>query len=230
MDALLRRRAMFAAGGSPTPPTPTPTFVDYIETDGTAYIDTGILGNIPKSFEISLKPVLPSSGNTYILATRKDSGNTRFFPLLFNANGCAGYAYAGNIYNSSSSGIDCSSYIQSNTTIIVRVSLTNGSQYFGVKPSGGTYTTRHNTLSSSINTERSLFLFGFNAYDGSVSVCESGTQINYVKIFGNADYTGLVFDGSACVHNGEFGMWDSISDSFFGNAAGSGAFSGPSNL
>ena len=39
MDALLRRRMMMMAG---EPPTPTPVFYDYIESDGTQWIDSGI--------------------------------------------------------------------------------------------------------------------------------------------------------------------------------------------
>ena len=51
MDALLRRRAMIAAGGgSPTPPQPQPilpagyTELAYVATNSNAYIDTGVAG------------------------------------------------------------------------------------------------------------------------------------------------------------------------------------------
>ena len=70
--AYLGTDLVFQKGGTP----PLYTEVDYIETDGVAYIDTGIAGTTPKSVEINVTPVLPSSGNTYILCLRKDSGNT----------------------------------------------------------------------------------------------------------------------------------------------------------
>lgn len=59
MDALLRRRAMIAAGGgSPTPPAPVLpegyTALEYIENPlgNSAYIDTGIIPNNNIGFEI----------------------------------------------------------------------------------------------------------------------------------------------------------------------------------
>jgi hypothetical protein len=63
MDALLRRRAMMAGG---TPPAPLPyTPVEYIETDGTAYINTGIKGDVPFSSELIFSPVTPTASSGY---------------------------------------------------------------------------------------------------------------------------------------------------------------------
>ena len=36
----------------------------------------------------------------------------------------------------------------------------------------------------------------------------------------------LYIDGIPCQYNGEYGIWDRVTNSFFGNAAGSGAFTG----
>ena len=206
------------------------TLVDYIETDGVAYIDTGIPGITPKSAELNVVPVIPESANNYIMGCRKDSGNTRFVFLLVNANGHAGYAYAGNIYNGTDTGINCSTSATNKTLMLVRCSLTNNSQYFGIKEAGeSSYTTKHTTLAGTITSNSyNFFVFGSNNY-GTATPAKEGTRIQHVKIWSEADYSGLLFNGEACYYNGEYGLWDHVSNSFFGNAANSGAFSGPSN-
>ena len=224
MDALLRRRQMMLASGS----QPTYTPVDYIETDGVAYIDTLIKGNNPLSFELNVVPVIPASGNNYIMGARKDSGNTRMVPLLVNANGYAGYAYAGQIYNGTTNAINCESSAGNKTLMLVRCSLNGGSQYFGIKQSGeSSYTTKHTAAAGTISSNNhTIVVFGNNNY-GTIGHCAAGVRIEHVKIWSNSDYTGLIFDGVACLCNGEYGLWDKVSASFFGNAAGSGAFIGP---
>ena len=221
---------MIAAGGS----TPLPyTEVDYIETDGTAYIDTGIAGNTPKSAELNIVPVIPASGNGYIMGCRKDSGDTRLVFLLVRYTGFAGYAYMGNIFNNGSvDSINCSDSANNKTMMTVRCSFTSGSQYFGIKQSGeSSYTTRHTTVSGTLTENtRNIIVFGMLGGSGSVSTATAGTRIQHIKIWDNAEYLGnLVFDGVACQYNGEYGLWDKVTDTFFGNAAGGGAFSGPSN-
>ena len=72
MDALLRRRAMIGAGGGPTPPLPY-TPVEYIETDGVAYIDTGITGVPSKSAEIKVLPIEGSVVAVLLLTARQRS-------------------------------------------------------------------------------------------------------------------------------------------------------------
>ena len=223
--AYLGSDLVFQKGGSPTP-----VQVDYIETDGVAYIDTLIAGDTPLSFELNVVPVIPASGNNYIMGARKDSGDTRVIPLLVNTNGYAGYAYAGQIYNGTNTGINCEASAQNQTMMLVRCSFSSKNQYFGTKQAGeSSYTTKHTTVTGTISSNYSIVVFG-NHNLGNIVHCLSGVRIEHVKIWSGIEYTGLIFDGTACLYNGEYGLWDNVSNTFFGNAADSGAFSGPSNL
>ena len=218
---------VFDGGGSPTPPTPTPTFVDYIQGDGTAYIDTGIKGNTPVSLKVSLIPVAPASGTGNIIGTRKDSGNTRMFFLGITDAKKAGPSYASGIFTTD---IDVSASINNGTAMTVQTSFKSGSQKFYVKQDGeSSYTSKSHTTSGGLTTGLNIFLFTFNNQGTPSSSSNiSGTKIRWVKIYDDDSFTNLVWDGCACYYNGEYGMWDNISNSFFGNAAGSGAFTGPS--
>lgn len=221
---------VFQKGSSPTPPTPPPyTPVDYIETDGVAYIDTGIKGNIPMSVELYMTPVIPASGNDYVMGCRKDSGDTRFFPLLITSSGIAGCAYGSSTWNSSTNGVNCSTSATNKTPMYVRCSFNARAQYFGIKQAGASsYTTRTHTNTASISTDMNMFVFAGNFYGNEMSPAEAGTRLYHLKIWGAADYsTDLLFDGIACIYNGEYGLWDNVTNSFFGNANSSGAFTGP---
>lgn len=223
MDALLRRRQMMLAGG--TPPAPLPyTPVDYIETDGVAYINTGIKGNAPMSAKVSITPVAPASGNIYIFGCRKDSGNTRFVFLTLNADKNAGYGYASsNVVNA----LSIADSFNNQTPVIIQTSLKAGSQRFYAKQAGeSSYASMTSSTAGTITTDTNIWLFRYN-YTGTPGNGQSGIKCQWCKIYSDDTFTNLVWDAVPCYYNGEYGMWDNVSNSFFGNAAGSGAFTGP---
>jgi len=226
MDALLRRRAMIAAGGGtpPTPPLPY-TQVEYIETDGTAYIDTGIKGNAPMSAKISVTPATIESGNKYVFGCRKDTGNTRFIFLTLNADKYAGFGYAA---ANSVNALSIANSFNNSTPVIVQTSLKAGSQKIYAKQAGeSSYSSNSGSNSGTITTGINIHFFGYN-YVGTHSSNLAGLKVQWCKIYDDDTFTNLIFDAVPCYYNGEYGMWDKVSDTFFGNAAGSGAFTGPS--
>ena len=222
MDALFRRRQMMLAGG--TPPAPLPyTPVEYIETDGTAYIDTGLKGNIPKSFEMRITPV--AFGSDYFAIGSRPSSSLRMIPVAIYSTKKVGYTYNSGAYNP----IDIAASINNNTPMDVRTHFRKGSQQINVKQYGAsTYTTYSTSLNTDCTTAVNLFLFCVNMGGGSHSTIAQGLRLHSVKIYVDSTYTSLAFDGQPCIYNGEYGLWDRISNTFFGNAAGSGAFTGPS--
>lgn len=224
MDALLKRRRMMQAGG--TPPTPLPyTPVDYIETDGTAFINTGVKGNAPRSMKLTILPVAPASGNYYVLGCRKDSGNTRFVPLVITSEKMAGLSYGAANYLSD---IDISASCDNGTFMVVQSILAAADQKIYVKQNGeSSYTSKSHTQSGTITTATDMYLFAMNNY-GTASSRVAGTKVKSCKIYSDKTWTTLLFDGEACYYNGEYGLWDHVTDTFKGNAAGSGAFTGPS--
>lgn len=226
MDALLRRRQMMLAGGSPTPPTPTgPVAVDYIETDGTAYINTGIKGNAPMSMKSRMVPVAPESGNSYICGCRKDTGDTRFSFVIVTSGKTAGPAYKNATY---STDVDVSQSVNNGTEMTVQAILAASEQKFYVKQDGeSSYTSASHSITGTLTTNTDIYLFALNNH-GTAGVCAAGTKVNTLKFYNDKTWTNLILDLESCYYNGEYGMWDHVSDTFFGNAAGSGAFTGPS--
>lgn len=205
------------------------TPVDYIQTDGVAYINTGIKGNAPMYSEMKITPMLASSFATH-LGSR--SGNNRF--MLTTQWGDSGYAYDNYIsfgYSTSNfQGVSMATSISNRTPLIVRGELAKGKQMNGIKQSGASSFTYSSsgTVNSAISTNLNMFIFANNV-DGAVSQhSPSGTRVHFCRIFTieNTLVT-LLFDGMPCIYNGSYGLWDNVTNSFFGNAAGSGAFSGP---
>lgn len=92
MDALLRRRAMIAAGGgSPTPPAPVPVPVEYLQApvDGGAYIDTGIQPTNNTRVIIGASEISNTSG--YIFGARVALSNSMFYMQATVNNGNDGF-------------------------------------------------------------------------------------------------------------------------------------------
>ena len=230
MDALLRRRAMIAAGGyvPPTPPTPY-TPVDYIETDGTAYINTGIVGTGARS--ATMKILIAESASQIFLGVYPGAdGRSTLFTMcaVSGSNKC----YFGYYYFYSSDAPSVGDSINNGTPFEVQVSLKRYAQSLGVKQAGeSSFTSYSKSQSSNTNSDYNMYLFaGNNPSDGTpIRNCVSGTRVYECKIYSDESYQTLVFNGVPCYYNGEYGLWDKVSDSFFGNAANSGTFIGPSN-
>lgn len=216
---------VFQKGSSPTPPPYTT--VDYIETDGVAYIDTGILGNDSRSCEIKyMQPTMiygcilgaygSASHSYFVLAATTDTGYLAFEHY---------YSYGGSDGTQS-----VATSIQNQTPFIVKNAMRKGSQIIELKQEGdSSFTSVSKTNNNAISTGYSMSLFARNTYGTISETCPSGSRLYYCKIYSDATYTTLVRDYVPCLYNGEYGMWDKVSNAFFGNAAASGAFSGPSN-
>ena len=199
------------------------TQVAYIETDGDAYIDTGINGNDPRSVELKYMPVTTSM--QCIIGVGNGNENTDlYYPVALNNSG---KGMIGHRYFYASDFV-----VTVNVPIEAKCSMKRNSQVLQVKNTGDlNYTTLSKTQSSDLQTGKTMFLFAAHnpTDDGTFNECPSGSRLYYCKIYSTDSYTNLVFDGVPCLYNGEYGMWDRVSDSFFGNANSTGAFSGPSN-
>lgn len=199
------------------------TVLEYIQTDGIAYIDTGIKGNAPMSFAGTMLPVAPASGNSYFMGCRKDSANTRFFVFVVGSGKTAGFGYYSSTW---ATALDISASINNGTPLDFHTVFRSGTNRVGVKQQGdSSFTDYTRTVNQAVATNKNITVFALNSYSG-VSVCESGTRCYGIRIYSSANYTNLVFDGIPVLYSGEYGLWDKVSDSFFGNAAASGAFTG----
>lgn len=227
MDALLRRRQMMLAGG--TPPAPLPyTPVDYIETDGVAYINTGIIGVPPKSAELKMLAVAASANETILgsLGSTTDGEAKKFQMFRQLSSEKIGFGYYYNV--SSADGVSISNSITNGTPFEIKGSFKSGTQSVGVKQYGeSSFTTASKSYTKAVSSSLPMYLFAANVNGTVGQNLASGTRMYYCKIYSNATYGGLVFDGVPCYYNGQYGLWDKVSGTFKGNAASSGAFTGP---
>lgn len=207
------------SGGS----SPSYIPVEYIQTDGTAYINTGIKGNAPMSAEGVVLPVAVSSAK-HLLGCRKDSGNTRFTFLTILTSNNAGFAY----YSGGSNGVTVSSSITNQNPFRFKSVLRNGVNTISVIQAGETsYNSASLTYNATVTTNTDIYLFSYNN-QGTAQEPQAGIRFYEVKIYSDASFGTLVWNGVPCYYNGAYGMWDTVSKRFFGNAASSGAFTGPS--
>ena len=218
--AYLGTALVFQKGGN-LPYTP----VEYIETDGTAYIDTGIKGNDPRSCELKYMPGSVGTSLQCILGCETTSEDTNLYVLAYISSSSRigfGHRY---FYTDASLSITAGVFFEA------RTKMKNSSQQISIKRDGDSnFTSLSKTQSSTLTTGANMFIFaGHNpSTDAAVHKCPSGSRLYYCKIYSDNSFTTLVFDGIPCYYNGEFGLWDRVSDSFKGNANSTGAFTGPS--
>lgn len=213
---IQRQLTINQAAGLPYTP------LEYIEADGIAYIDSGIKGNAPMSVTGKMLPVLASS-NAYFMGCRKDSGNTRFIFLFISTSKYAGFGYANGAY---ASAVNVATSVDNKTPMEFHTILRSGTNRVGVKQQGeSSFTDYTRSINSTITTNTNIHILGYNNH-GTPVPAPSGMRCYGVKLYSSNNYTNLVFDGIPVLYNGEYGLWDKVSNSFFGNAAGSGAFTG----
>lgn len=226
--AYLGNSLVFQNGGSPAPPLPY-TPVEYIVTDGNCYITTGKVATPPKSSEIKVKMGSNTACGLLSGWMAASGSNSKLFALArYNVNKVATFSY----YTSYGSldGMPSVAYsIDNDLPFIIKTDIKKGTQHISVKQEDSdSWTTVSKSNNNSVSSTYGLVIFA--AYmDGQYStLAPAGTRLYYCKIYNDETYTTLIFDGVPCLYNGEYGLWDKVSDSFKGNS-GSGTFSGPSN-
>ena len=199
------------------------TPVEYIETDGYAYINTGIKGNDPRSCELKFMVGSVGAASQCVLGTGSNTEDTNLYMLSFiNANGKYGFSHR-YFYVNSNFQLSASSLFEA------KCAMKKSSQVVQLKMDGeSSFTSFSKTQSATLTTNRNMYLFVSNQADTQVSHrCSEGSRLYYCKIYSTNNYTNLVFDGVPCYYNGTYGLWDKVTNAFFGSA-NYGVFSGPS--
>lgn len=203
--------------------------LEYIETDGSAYIDTGIEGKWPRSCE--LKALIVNTAFACLLGARVGTGGLRF-QLIMNSSNRVDIGASNSYFN----GVSIESSITNQTPVVVRAMLRNSSgSYIEAKQEGESSFTRKTITSypggTNPTTGLKLFLFANNYGSGSSGNIEpAGTRLYYCKIYSDTALSNLIFDGVPYRYNHKCGLWDNVSNTFFGNANSSGAFIGGPNV
>ena len=202
--------------------------LEYIETDGSAYINTGIEGKWPRSCELKIGVI--NTDFACFLGARVASEGRRF-QLVMNLGGRVDIGAV----KSYSNGVSIESSVTNQTPVVVRSMLHNTTgSYIEAKQEGESSFTRKTISSypggSNPTTGLNLFLFA-NNYGGVPANFEpEGTPLYYCKIYSDDSLSTLVFDGVPYRYNHKCGLWDNVSNTFFGNANSSGAFIGGPNV
>lgn len=205
-------------GGSSLPYTP----LEYIETDGEAYINSGVIAKEPMIFDMKVKMNASSNGEIVVGVGYTDGANTTL-QGLYRSSGHLdkiGYGY----YYMYSSILTPSSF---NNPLHINTCLRNGNCVMGYKADGGSsFISTTNSRTRAVTTTLPLYIFATNDQGVASAKCPSGTRIYHMKICCGSSFPMVAFDGVPALYNGEYGLWDRVSNTFFGNAADSGAFTG----
>ena len=174
-------------------------FCEYLGSTGSQYIDTGIEGRSGTKVEATLEWT-SSGGDRGVIGSRKDSGDTRFYPIHRYGDLCYGYGRFNHI----------GSAVAVGERHVVVADLQVGSQTVtldGVTVASG-------TSSTDIQTGRPMYLYAEN-------VCGSPDYYSYVRIYSLKiwqdgalvrDYVPVIAD------NGAPYLWDKVSRTLNGSA------------
>lgn len=223
---LIRRRGMMAKES-----VPQDGQLEWIETDGVAYIDSGVNAMDNFAAEAEITAVGIGSGWYALMGTdtiNGQDGSARFLPFIVNSNDLACFA---RWYFYSSGMRDISSAINNQTPYIQRSQLKSGSQLISTKLQGeGSFTTVTKVGTGPIATTNRMFIFAANRNGNPVEHAPQGTRIGYVTLWNNYNMGTVLHTFLPWRLNGEVGLMDTLTNTFYGNAAGSGAFIGGPNV
>jgi len=171
--------------------------VEYLESSGTQYIDTGVIPDDTTGFKIKLS--LPEvTTDIFRFGTRQDSGDSRY---VLGSN--AGRAYFGfdKLYNNNNWTISI------NTPFVANLNYLN-SRYANIDDMNSVSI---NTLSTSFTY--SLVMFGRNSYG---TIASSAQKIYFLKITKSNE---LIRDFIPCYRKSDnvIGMYDLVENKFYTN-------------
>lgn len=182
------------------------TQLEYIESTGTQYIDTGFVPN--QDTRVVIKAKCPVSSSTNFLFGARTSSSSNQFMFAGSASGyyVSGYGSASKSYSAA---------YNSDSAIVID----KNKQTTTLTLSDGTSTSVSGTYAT-FSAPCNLVLFGCNT---NGTVAKGSVTIFSCQIYDNGT---LVRDYIPCeTDTGEIGLWDAVNSVFYGNA-GTGTFSG----
>ena len=177
-----------------------PEFVDYIESTGSQYIDTGIIGKTGLSSVVEVAFTGPLTADSHHILSAY--GNSQRIYLAISHLDKLAYGY--------STVVDSNFTLSTNTKYIINTSLLSGKQEISINGS----IVASGTSTASINTNYSLCIGALN-YNGSPGNL-SNLKIYSCKIYDNDV---LVRDYVPALQNGVYGLWDKKNKKFYSSAS-----------
>jgi len=200
------------------PPLEAPTkpvrFCEYVGSTGTQYIDTGVEGRAGTKIEATLEWT-NANGDRGVIGSRKDWGDTRFYPIHTNGDLCYGYGRFNHIGKT----------IPVNEKHVIETDFRAGSQTVTLD---GTNVVS-GTSSTDIRTGRPMYLYAENVVGNAdyfskvriyeLKIWQDGALVrHYVPVLADngAPYLWDKVSKSFAVSQTEYAFWDSgaIGDRF----------------
>ena len=188
--------------------------LEYIQSSGSQWIDTGVRGRVGVAAELDIEPVTMADHD--VLGSRTDSGDTRFYLVHWNSNDLLGGIGGGNygVKKGYWYWTGRSSTIPAGMRRLVRSVCENGNQSVAVD---GTEIAAA-TYRSAFDSGNSMYLFA--CHNGSSASYACSAKLRSAKIW---EGDTLVRDFVPCEDvGGEACLYDLVSDGYF--RAGSGTF------
>ena len=178
-------------------------FIDYVESFGNSYIDTGVTGKSGTSAKMEV--VLKYNYDNALLASR--DGNNRFYLIHNGGSSKWGYGY-GAFSSFGSFVLDKKYYVES--------SLAAGSQVIKIGedgPDGATTTYINAANTTPIDTSRSMYIFCCNQSGSALEKKYWGkARVYWLQIFQDGV---MVRDFKPCLKYGEAALYDDVSKTIF---------------
>ena len=203
-------------------------YVDFVETNGKQFIDTGVIGKAATTAEFKETCLQTSTSEECFLgAYGGESDSVSRFYMWYHAWGAtAGLGYGtywrpknNDPYTVASNASDPDVYKQNvGDTTHALVSFAVGSQTFStIDDATGTptlYSSR--TISDTVDTGRTMYLFAKNDSNAGTPVSPAGSRFYWLKIWqGNSDGTGMQLVRNyrpVKLSNGLVVLWDFAND------------------
>lgn len=181
-----------------------------LRSDGTAHINTGVVVTSNDVLEIKFFAETPDTDGNYFLWGWRSSGGT----ATSNGN-VQGFVEKNSSYNYKRLSICVGGYMaKSNATFdelhIIKMDFANNAAYID----GVTYSSTPQVNFPTAISGFPLILYAFNNQGTPAGTCYSGFYIKSCTITRNGN---KILDLVPCTYNGVAGMWDKVSNTFFGS-------------
>lgn len=182
-------------------------FVEYVDSNRSQYIDTGIIGRCGTSADMTVQ-WLDASVDSSFLSSRVDGNDTRFI-LCSNQGPKTHYYMAHRSYNNPRD-ISKSEYSKNAPDRIVSSITHDGAKVKYTMSVNGAEEINVEREEEALNTQLNMYLFAQNKA-GSADL-KSGVRCYSVKIWQDGN---LVRDFLPCVKSGRAGLYDDVSKAIF---------------
>ena len=215
---LIRRRGMMTAQSV----APHDGQLEWIETDGVAYIDSGFTPNIYSSAKIKALLTWQNTANWFCGVQNGTSNRLSY--LMVTAEGNATMAWKTAVWTGLA-------FDKTKITDFASRFISASSRILSITPEGGATDNFTNTNTYSTPSLANLHLYIFaNNNSGTPIVSTTGTKLFYFEAYSDPNFGTLVRKYVPWRLNGEVGLMDTLTNTFYGNSAGSGAFIGGPNV